>query len=89
MLLSLAKLFGVLLPWCLCLSLPCPPSALSGPDPPMAISRFLGGFHVSVTILPVTATTCGAPSGGPGTTSESHRLEICGSFMAQQLHKNL
>lgn len=56
---------------------PSPTHSPAGPDPPMAMSRLLGGFHVSVTILPVTATTCGAPSGGPGTTSESHRLEVC------------
>lgn len=55
---------------------PSPPTALRGPDPPMAMSRLLGGFHVRVIILPVTATTCGAPSGGPGTTSESHRSSI-------------
>lgn len=55
---------------------PSLPTALRGPDPPMAMSRLLGGFHVRVIILPVTATTCGAPSGGPGTTSESHRSSI-------------
>lgn len=61
-----------------------------GPDAPMAMSRPLGGFHVSVIILPVTATTCGAPSGGPGTTSESHRSGVCHvpqGPMALQVHQ--
>lgn len=59
---------------------PTPPHSPAGPDPPMAMSRLLGGVHVSVIIFPVTATTCGAPSGGPGTTSESHRSEVCWVF---------
>lgn len=76
--------------WHPCPSLPFPrphpnPPARRGSDPPMAMSRLLGGFHVSVIILPVTATTCGAPSGGPGTTSESHRSSFCWSFRAQWL----
>lgn len=41
---------------------------------------------MSAIILPVTATTCGAPSGGPGTTSESHRPDVCWVFRAQWLH---
>lgn len=73
------------LPWHPCPSQPCPclqphHSALCGSDPPMAMSRLLGGFHVRVIILPVTATTCGAPSGGPGTTSESQRSSIGRGF---------
>lgn len=66
---------------CLSLSCPCPtspPTAPCGRNPPIAMSRLLGGFHASVIILPVTATTCGAPSGGPGTTSESHRSGVHG-----------
>lgn len=55
---------------------PPPPIALCGWDPPMATSRLLGAFHASVIIFPVTATTCGAPSGGPGTTSESDRSTV-------------
>lgn len=72
------------LPGCPCLGVPAhipsPPHSPVQPDPPIAMSRLLGGFHVSVIIFPVTATTCGAPSGGPGTTSESQRSEVCWVF---------